>query len=120
MIERKVAVVTAAARGGIDTRRKAADGFDAVVNDVHERHCTELAAEMSSEHDWPFLTIPLDVRDVAAIEQCMAHTELDVRLAASVLPGDTLVVAFAERHSVVSVDARVGETTVLSGGRARF
>jgi acyl dehydratase len=49
-----------------------------------------------------------------------ALTDLDVRLAAPVLPGDTLVVASGERDGLVSFEARVGETTVLSGGKARF
>lgn len=46
--------------------------------------------------------------------------ELEVRLAAPVLPGDTVEVRSAERDGTVFFDALVGETTVLSGGRARF
>lgn len=75
MTERKVAVVTAAAGAGIGaaiTRRLAADGFDVVVTDAHERRCKELADELAAEHGRPFLAIPLDVTDAAAIEQCMA------------------------------------------------
>ncbi|KQY54440.1 MULTISPECIES: SDR family NAD(P)-dependent oxidoreductase [unclassified Nocardioides] len=74
MTEHKVAVVTAAAGAGIGaaiTRRLAADGFDVVVTDAHERRCKELADELAGEHGRPFLAIPLDVTDAAAIEQCM-------------------------------------------------
>ncbi len=46
--------------------------------------------------------------------------ELEVRLAAPVLPGDTLVVVSGQRDGVVAFEARVGDTTVLSGGKARF
>ncbi|MEO5666034.1 MAG: SDR family NAD(P)-dependent oxidoreductase [Nocardioides sp.] len=80
MTERKVAVVTAAAGAGIGaaiTRRLAADGFDVVVTDAHERRCKELADELSAEHDRPFLSIPLDVTDAAAIEACMAAVVAD-------------------------------------------
>lgn len=71
---RKVALVTAAAGAGIGaaiTRRLAADGFDVVVTDAHERRCKELAEELASEHARPFLAIPLDVTDAAAIEACV-------------------------------------------------
>ena len=68
--QRKVAVVTAAAGAGIGaaiTRRLAADGFDVVVTDAHERRSKELADELAREHDRPFLSVPLDVTDAAAV-----------------------------------------------------
>jgi 3-oxoacyl-[acyl-carrier protein] reductase len=74
MTERKVAVVTAAAGAGIGaaiTRRLAADGFDVVVTDAHERRCQELADELGRQYDRPFLAIPLDVTEPGAIEACM-------------------------------------------------
>lgn len=74
MTERKVAVVTAAAGAGIGaavTRRLAADGFDVVVTDAHERRCKELADELATEHGRPFLAISLDVTDASAIAYCM-------------------------------------------------
>jgi 3-oxoacyl-[acyl-carrier protein] reductase len=74
MTERKVAVVTAAAGAGIGaaiTRRFAADGFDVVVTDAHERRCQELADELGRQYDRPFLAIPLDVTEAGAIEACM-------------------------------------------------
>jgi 3-oxoacyl-[acyl-carrier protein] reductase len=76
MTERKVAVVTAAAGAGIGaaiSRRLAADGFDVVITDAHERRCKELADALGAEHGRPFLWLPLDVTDAAAVEQAM-HT----------------------------------------------
>jgi 3-oxoacyl-[acyl-carrier protein] reductase len=70
----KVAVVTAAAGAGIGaavTRRLAADGFDVVVTDAHERRGKELAEALSDEHHRPFLALPLDVTDPAAVAQGM-------------------------------------------------
>jgi 3-oxoacyl-[acyl-carrier protein] reductase len=74
MTERKVAVVTAAAGAGIGaaiTRRLAADGFDVVVTDAHERRSKELAEELAGEHGRQFLALPLDVTDPSAVEQIM-------------------------------------------------
>ncbi len=74
MTERKVAVVTAAAGAGIGaaiTRRLAADGYDVVVTDVHERRSQELAAELGATHGRDFLSIPLDVTDPVAVEAAM-------------------------------------------------
>jgi acyl dehydratase len=46
--------------------------------------------------------------------------ELQVRLAAPVMPGDTLEIASDEEAGIVHFEARAGQTTVLSGGEARF
>jgi 3-oxoacyl-[acyl-carrier protein] reductase len=65
----RVALVTAAAGAGIGgavTRRLAADGFDVVVTDAHERRCLELADALAEEHGRPFLGLALDVTDYAA------------------------------------------------------
>src|SRR5688500_9033347 len=80
LTEREVAVVTAAAGAGIGaaiTRRLAAEGFDVVVTDAHERRCREFADELSTIYDRPFLAIPLDVTDATAIEACMATVVAD-------------------------------------------
>ncbi len=46
--------------------------------------------------------------------------ELEARLAAPVLPGDTIEVVSGRVGDDVHFEARVGETAVLRGGRARF
>ncbi|MFF5989120.1 SDR family NAD(P)-dependent oxidoreductase [Prauserella flavalba] len=69
-----VAVVTAAAGAGIGSavaHRLAADGFDVVITDAHERRSKELAARLAEEHGRPFLSLPLDVTDPAAVEEVM-------------------------------------------------
>lgn len=69
-----VAVVTAAAGAGIGaaiSRRLAADGFDVVVTDAHEKRCRQLADALSDEHGRDFLAVPLDVTDAAAVERAM-------------------------------------------------
>lgn len=74
MTERKVAVVTAAAGAGIGAaivKRLAADDFDVVVTDAHERRCKQLAEDLSSEHNRAFVAVPLDVTDASSVEQCM-------------------------------------------------
>jgi len=70
----KVAVVTAAAGAGIGaaiTRRLAADGFDVVVTDAHERRSKQLADALAQEHGRPFLAVPLDVTDAAAVQRAI-------------------------------------------------
>jgi 3-oxoacyl-[acyl-carrier protein] reductase len=65
-----VALVTAGAGAGIGSavvRRLAADGWDVVVSDAHERRCGELAAELGEEHGREFLAVPLDVTDFEAV-----------------------------------------------------
>jgi acyl dehydratase len=46
--------------------------------------------------------------------------ELDARLAAPVLPGETVEVHAGQQGDSTDFEARVGETTVIKGGRARF
>jgi acyl dehydratase len=57
-------------------------------------------------------------------DQIGAHpadlTELSVRLAAPVLPGDEIEVRSGTRDGVVHFEARVGQTTVLKAGTAVF
>ena len=68
--ERRVALVTAAAGAGIGAataRRLAADGYDAVITDAHERRCGELAGQLADEHGREFLSMPLDVTDFDAV-----------------------------------------------------
>ncbi|MCC6224958.1 MAG: SDR family oxidoreductase [Microthrixaceae bacterium] len=66
----RVAVVTAAAGAGIGSaiaKRLAADGFDVVVTDAHERRAGELAAQLSDQHGRDFMSAVLDVTDPAAV-----------------------------------------------------
>ncbi|WP_347350173.1 SDR family NAD(P)-dependent oxidoreductase [Intrasporangium sp.] len=74
MTERKVAVVTAAAGAGIGaaiSRRLAADGFDVVVTDTHERRSGELARALSEQHGRDFTSFVLDVSDPDAVAAAM-------------------------------------------------
>ncbi len=67
-------------------------------------------------------TLGITARIVA--EQVGAHpsdlTELEVRLAAPVLPGDELEIVSGRSGDDVVFETRVGETVVLRGGRARY
>lgn len=82
----KVALVTAAAGVGIGAAvaaRLAADGYDVVVTDAHERRCREAAEKLSAEHGREFLAVPLDVTDEAAVQSAIGtvmdhHGRLDV------------------------------------------
>jgi 3-oxoacyl-[acyl-carrier protein] reductase len=68
--ERRVAIVTAGAGAGIGAavvRRLAADGYDVVVTDAHERRCGEIAASLAAEHGRPFSSYVLDVTDFDAV-----------------------------------------------------
>ena len=67
---RRVALVTAAAGAGIGAaiaRRLAADGFDVVITDAHERRCGAFAGQLAEEHGREFLSMPLDVTDFDAV-----------------------------------------------------
>ncbi len=69
--ERPVALVTAAAGAGIGAaiaRRLAADGYDVVITDAHERRCGEFARQLAEEHGREFLSMPLDVTDFGAVD----------------------------------------------------
>jgi 3-oxoacyl-[acyl-carrier protein] reductase len=75
-----VVIVTAGAGAGIGAavvRELAAEGWDVVITDAHERRCGELAEELAAEHGRPFLGLPLDVTDFDAVgrvvEQVMAE-----------------------------------------------
>lgn len=67
-------------------------------------------------------TLGIAARIVA--DQIGAHPtdlrELDVRLAAPVLPGDVLEVVSGESNGAVHFETLVAENTVLKGGTARF
>lgn len=66
----RVAVVTAAAGAGIGSaiaKRLAADGFDVVITDAHERRAGELAAQLSDHHGRDFMSAVLDVTDPDAV-----------------------------------------------------
>jgi len=68
--ERRVALITAAAGAGIGAaiaRRLAADGYDVVVTDAHERRCGAFARQLADEHGREFLSLPLDVTDFDAV-----------------------------------------------------
>ena len=69
-MERRVALVTAAAGAGIGAaiaRRLAADGYDVVITDAHERRCGAFARQLADEHGREFLSLPLDVTDFDAV-----------------------------------------------------
>ncbi|MQA06377.1 MAG: SDR family oxidoreductase [Streptosporangiales bacterium] len=73
--ETPVALVTAAAGAGIGAavaRRLARDGMQVVVTDAHERRCGEFAVRLSEEFGRPVPAYPLDVTDVARVEQVVA------------------------------------------------
>ena len=68
--ERRVAIVTAAAGAGIGAaiaRQLAADGYDVVITDAHERRCDAFAQQLADEHGREFLSMPLDVTDFDAV-----------------------------------------------------
>ncbi|MFD1212849.1 SDR family NAD(P)-dependent oxidoreductase [Arthrobacter sp. GCM10027362] len=78
---RKVAIVTAAAGAGIGaaiTGRLAADGYDVVVTDAHERRCKESAERLTEQHGREFLAVPLDVTDEPAVQSAI-QTVMDRR-----------------------------------------
>jgi 3-oxoacyl-[acyl-carrier protein] reductase len=75
MQERPTALVTAAAGAGIGAAiasRLAADGFDVIVSDIHERRCGELADKLSAEHGRGFTHHLLDVTDETQVESVVA------------------------------------------------
>lgn len=80
MTDNRVAFVTAAAGAGIGAAiaaRLAADGYDVVVTDAHERRCKETAAALSAQYGREFLGLPVDVTDensiIAATDTVMAE-----------------------------------------------
>lgn len=78
MANQKVAVITAAAGAGIGAavaRQLAADGYDVVVTDAHERRCGEFAEALSSEFGRDFMAHQLDVTDFDAVEAVMAKVK---------------------------------------------
>jgi hypothetical protein len=93
-----------------------------------DRHPVHIDPEVAGANGFerPILhglcTLGIAARIVA--DQAGVHpaelSELDVRLAAPVLPSDTLEIASGDADGVVHFEARVGDTTVLSGGKARF
>jgi acyl dehydratase len=99
--------------------------LDRLTGDRHPVHIDPQLARANG-FERPILhglcTLGITARTIA--DQLGAHpadlTELEVRLAAPVLPGDTLEVRSGVRDGVVLFEAGVGETTVLKGGRARF
>lgn len=76
----KVVLVTAAAGAGIGSaiaRELARDGWDVVITDMHERRCSQLAAELTEQHGRPFLAIPLDVTDFEAVAEAFDQVVRD-------------------------------------------
>lgn len=77
MTDRSVALVTAAAGAGIGAavvRQLAADDYDVVVTDAHERRADELASSLAVEHGREFLALPLDVTDYDAVGRVIGDT----------------------------------------------
>ena len=76
MQERPTALVTAAAGAGIGAAiatRLAADGFDVVVTDIHERRAQELAEKLAAEHGREFDHYVLDVTDESRVEAVVSE-----------------------------------------------
>lgn len=96
-----------------------------LTGDRHPMHIDPEQAR-SSGFERPILhglcTVGIASRLAAARVQ--AHPadlrNLDVRLSAPVYPGDRLDIACGERDGVVHFEARVGDSIVLSRGRAAF
>ncbi|MCB1676124.1 MAG: SDR family NAD(P)-dependent oxidoreductase, partial [Halioglobus sp.] len=87
MSERKVALVTAAAGVGIGAAiasQFAADGFDVVVTDAHERRAGEFAEKLSQEFGREFLSLALDVTDFERVAD-VVKTIVEKRGAVDVL-----------------------------------
>jgi acyl dehydratase len=96
-----------------------------LTGDRHPVHI-DPAVAASNGFDRPILhglcTVGITARAVA--RQAGAHPadlrELDVRLAAPVLPGDSLEIISGTHDGTTYFETRVGDTAVLSEGRARF
>jgi acyl dehydratase len=96
-----------------------------LTGDRHPIHIDPSVAAANG-FDRPILhglcTLGIAAREIAA--QAGAHPadlqELDVRLSAPVLPGQTLTVTSTLQDGQVTFEARSGETVVLSGGAATF
>ncbi|WP_282771540.1 SDR family NAD(P)-dependent oxidoreductase [Saccharomonospora viridis] len=76
MQSRQVALVTASAGAGIGSavaRRLAADGFDVVVSDIHERRLKEMAEKLSAEFEREFSSYLLDVTDESNVESVISQ-----------------------------------------------
>ncbi len=87
----------------VDPEVAEANGFDRPI--LHGLCTVGIAARIAAEQNGAH---PIDLR------------RLDVRLAAPVLPGDTLHVVSRAHEGVVHFEARVGDTTVLSAGQAVY
>lgn len=93
-----------------------------------DRHPIHIDPEVAAANgfDRPILhglcTLGIAARTIAGQIGCHPAdlAELEVRLAAPVLPGDKIEVRSGVQEAVVQFEARVGDTTVLKGGRARF
>jgi NAD(P)-dependent dehydrogenase (short-subunit alcohol dehydrogenase family) len=76
-LDRRVALVTAAAGAGIGqatARRLAAAGAHVVVTDIHERRTREVTAAIGAEHpDTTVVGYPLDAGDRAQIDAVIAE-----------------------------------------------
>lgn len=73
---RKVAIVTAAAGVGIGAAvadQLAADNYDVVITDIHERRSNETAERLTERFGREFLSIPLDVADEGSVEKATAE-----------------------------------------------
>jgi hydroxyacyl-ACP dehydratase HTD2-like protein with hotdog domain len=96
-----------------------------LTGDRHPIHIDDAVAEANG-FDRPILhglcTVGIAVRLLAV--HLGAHPadlrELEVRLAAPVLPGNTLEVLAGGRHPDTRFEVQVGTTTVLKDGHARF
>lgn len=123
---------SAAAEEEVELDRRAAFATDPDLAVLYrltgDRHPVHVDPEVAAANgfDRPILhglcTVGITARLVA--EQVGAHpadlAELEVRLAAPVLPGDELEIVSGRSGDDVRFETRVGETVVLRGGRARY
>ena len=75
MDSRQVALVTAAAGAGIGSavaHRLAADGFDVVVTDIHERRLREKTEKLRAEFGREFSSYILDVTDESTVKSVIS------------------------------------------------
>jgi acyl dehydratase len=110
------------------TRFQTSPDLAALYRLTGDRHPVHIDPEVARAggFDRPILhglcTVGIAAR--VAARQVGAHpadlSELEVRLVAPVLPGDTLEVVSGERDGVVHFEVLVGETPVLSAGSARY
>ncbi len=86
LLDGRVAIITAAAGGGIGhatARRMAEEGAKVVVSDAHARRAGEVASALSKDFDQEILALPVDVRNVDDVTRMVdatleRHGQIDI------------------------------------------